>query len=245
MKKKRLFDLILGICIFGLISPLILFFSILIFCYDRSSPLFISLRIGKNGEKFKIYKIRTMVINADKLGGTSTKKSDKRLLPMGNLIRKLKLDELTQIINVINGSMSFVGPRPNTPFDVNLYSNKEKILLSIKPGITDFSSIVFADEGDILDAYDDPDLAYNQLIRPWKSKLGLFYIKHSCLKLDMQLIVLTILNSISRKKTLNIISSIIKKYKGSTELIEISKRRLKLVPSSPPGFNHPIQKIYN
>ena len=186
-----------------------------------------------------------MVINADKLGGTSTKKSDKRLLPMGNLIRKLKLDELTQIINVINGSMSFVGPRPNTPFDVNLYSNKEKILLSIKPGITDFSSIVFADEGDILDAYDDPDLAYNQLIRPWKSKLGLFYIKHSCLKLDMQLIVLTILNSISRKKTLNIISSIIKKYKGSTELIEISKRRLKLVPSSPPGFNHPIQKIYN
>ena len=84
-----------------------------------------------------------MVVNADKIGGTSTKKSDKRLLPVGKLIRKLKLDELTQILNVINGSMSFVGPRPNTPYDVKLYSQEEQKLLSIRPGITDISSIVF------------------------------------------------------------------------------------------------------
>lgn len=243
MKKKRLFELILGICIFILIFPLILFFSILIIIYDKSNPIYISIRIGKNGKRFKIYKIRTMVINADKLGGTSTKKSDSRLLPMGNIIRKLKLDELTQIINVINGSMSFVGPRPNTPFDVNLYSREEKSLLSIKPGITDFSSIIFADEGDILEGYEDPDLAYNQLIRPWKSKFGLFYIEHSSLRLDLQLIALTVLNSIFRRKTLNIISGIIKRYKGSTSLIEISRRKIKLVPSTPPGFDQPIQKI--
>ena len=99
-------------------------------------------------------------------------------MPVGKLIRKLKLDELTQILNVINGSMSFVGPRPNTPYDVKLYSQEEKKLLSIRPGITDISSIVFSDEGDILEKYDNPDLAYNQLIRPWKSRLGLFYINN-------------------------------------------------------------------
>ena len=167
-----------------------------------------------------------MVVNADKIGGTSTKKSDKRLLPVGKLIRKLKLDELTQILNVINGSMSFVGPRPNTPYDVKLYSQEEQKLLSIRPGITDISSIVFSDEGDILEKYDNPDLAYNQLIRPWKSRLGLFYINNSNLLLDIKLILLTIFNSINRKRTLKILSIITKKFGGSTQLIEIVRRKM-------------------
>ena len=96
------------------------------------------------------------------------------------MIRRFKIDELPQLFNVLSGSMSFVGPRPNVQREVVLYTAEEKKLLSIKSGITSISSIVFSDEGDILSNYDDPDIAYNQLIRPWKSKLDLFYVeKHS------------------------------------------------------------------
>jgi len=243
MDYKRLFDIFFGITILFFISPIIIIFCLIIYFYDRSNPLYISTRVGRNGKKFKIFKIRTMVKNADKIGGTSTKKSDERLLPVGKIIRKLKLDEFTQIINVINGTMSFVGPRPNTPLDVSMYSLKEKELLFIRPGITDFSSIVFADEGDILDSFENPDLAYNQLIRPWKSKLGLFYIKKSKLTLDLKLMFLTILNSINRNKTLFILSKIIKNNGGSSELINLVRRKNDLLPAAPPGFLYPIEKI--
>lgn len=243
MDYKRLFDIFFGITILFFISPLIIIFCLIIYFYDRSNPLYISTRVGRNGKKFKIFKIRTMVKNADKIGGTSTKKSDKRLLPVGKIIRKLKLDEFTQIINVINGTMSFVGPRPNTPIDVSMYSLKEEELLFIRPGITDFSSIVFADEGDILDSFENPDLAYNQLIRPWKSKLGLFYIKKSKLTLDLKLMFLTILNTINRDKALFILSKIIKNNGGSSELINVVRRKNDLLPTAPPGFLYPIEKI--
>ena len=243
MDYKRLFDIFFGITILFFISPLIIIFCLIIYFYDRSNPLYISTRVGRNGKKFKIFKIRTMVKNADKIGGTSTKKSDKRLLPVGKIIRKLKLDEFTQIINVINGTMSFVGPRPNTPIDVSMYSLKEEELLFIRPGITDFSSIVFADEGDILDSFENPDLAYNQLIRPWKSKLGLFYIKKSSLTLDLKLMFLTILNTINRDKALFILSKIIKNNGGSSELINVVRRKNDLLPTAPPGFLYPIEKI--
>ena len=243
MQIKRSFDIFLGLFILLLITPFVIFFCFIIFLYDGSNPLYISERIGLQGRSFRIFKIRTMVVNADKIGGTSTKKSDKRLLPVGKLIRKLKLDELTQILNVINGSMSFVGPRPNTPFDVKLYSTEEKKLLSIRPGITDISSIVFSDEGDILEKFDNPDLAYNQLIRPWKSRLGLFYINNSNLHLDIKLILLTIFNSINRKRTLKILSIITKKLGGSTQLIEIVRRKNELIPTPPPGFLNPISEL--
>ena len=243
MGTKRLFDIFFGVFILFIISPLIIFFCVIIYLYDGYKPIYISSRVGKKGKIFKIYKIRTMVINADKIGGTSTSKSDNRLLPIGGIIRKLKLDEFTQVLNVINGSMSFVGPRPNTPFDVGLYSDKEKELLSVRPGITDFSSIIFADEGDILDKYNNPDLAYNQIIRPWKSRLGIFYINKSNFFLDIKLIALTVFNSFSRKRTLNMVSRIIKENNGSKKLIAISKRRIKLIPTPPPGFSKPIDKI--
>ena len=243
MEIKRLFDIFLGLIILIIISPLIIIFCLIIYLYDGYNPIYISSRVGKKGKLFKIYKLRSMVINADKIGGTSTSKSDKRLLPFGKLIRKLKLDELTQIINVINGTMSFVGPRPNTPFDVNLYSSQEQRLLSVRPGITDFSSIVFADEGEILDKFENPDLAYNQLIRPWKSRLGLFYLEKSNLLLDILLILLTLLNSINRRKTLEILSKIVMINKGSISLISIVSRKNDLVPTPPPGFSEPINRI--
>ena len=118
-------------------------------------------------------KLRSMIINADKNKVDSTASDDMRITRVGMMIRAYKLDELTQLINVLKGDMSLVGPRPNVQRDVDLYSETEKRLLSVKPGITDFSSIIFSDEGDILSGLDDPDIAYNQLIRPWKSRLGI------------------------------------------------------------------------
>lgn len=243
MQSKRVLDIFIGVNIFLIIFPIILIFCLIIFLYDGSNPLYISSRVGLKGKFFKLFKIRTMIVNADKVGGTSTKKSDNRLLPFANLIRKLKLDEFTQVINVLNGTMSFVGPRPNTPFDVNLYSIQEEKLLSIRPGITDISSIVFSDEGDILEKYENPDLAYNQLIRPWKSRLGLFYIKNSNLILDLQLIFLTFLNSINRKRTLSILSEIVRKKGGNSYLLKVVSRQTNLTPAPPPGFSEPIYEI--
>ena len=118
-----------------------------------------------------------MIVKADQTGVDSTAGDDKRITPIGRLVRKLKLDELSQLWNVLKGDMSLVGPRPNVPREVALYTSDENKLLEIRPGITDLSSIIFADEGDILHGAEDPDLRYHQIIRPWKSRLGLLYVK--------------------------------------------------------------------
>jgi lipopolysaccharide/colanic/teichoic acid biosynthesis glycosyltransferase len=108
-----------------------------------------------------------------------------RITPVGQFIRGYKLDELTQLWNVLKGEMSLVGPRPNVKRETDLYTKVEKDLLTVKPGITDFASIVFSDEGEILSGQSDPDVSYNQLIRPGKSRLGLFYIKVRSIKTDI------------------------------------------------------------
>lgn len=181
---NRIFDIFFSL--FGLIfiSPLILIFILLIYLQDKASPFYIAPRVGKNKKIFYIIKLRSMKINADKTGVNSTSINDNRITKIGSIIRKYKLDEFTQLWNVLIGDMSLVGPRPNVLVDVNLYTNIENKLLEVKPGITDFSSIVFSDEGKILENKENPDLSYNQLIRPWKSRLGLIYIKHKSVLLD-------------------------------------------------------------
>ena len=244
-KLKRTFDFLLSGLILLFALPIILIFCLTIYFHDWHNPLYISTRVGYKRKTFKIFKIRTMVVNADKIGGTSTKNSDSRLLPTGKLIRKLKLDELVQLINVFNSTMSLVGPRPNTVLDVSYYSSIEENLLNVRPGITDFSSIVFADEGQILDSYEDPDLAYNQLIRPWKSKLGLFYISKSDFFTDLSLIYCTLINVFDRRKALKMVSRLIKKKGGPPDLVNIAKRCEPLIPTAPPGFKKPINTLKN
>ena len=122
-------------------------------------------------------KLRSMIVNAEKSKVDSTSSNDPRITKIGKIIRKLKLDELSQLFNVFIGEMSLVGPRPNVKRETDLYTEVEKNLLRVKPGITDFASIIFSDESEILKNVDDPNISYNQLIRPWKSRLGLFYIK--------------------------------------------------------------------
>ena len=176
---KRLVDILASF--FGLLiaSPILLLVMFLVWKEDRKSPFYIAPRSGRNGTTFKMVKLRSMVVNADKSGVDSTSGNDMRITPIGHKIRRYKLDELVQLWNVLIGDMSLVGPRPNVKNETDLYTIVERDLLLVRPGITDFSSIVFSDEGEILEGKDNPDLAYNQLIRPWKSRLGLVYIKNN------------------------------------------------------------------
>ena len=160
-------------------------------------------------------KLRSMIVNADSTGVDSTSNSDNRITPLGKIIRKFKLDEITQLYNVLIGQMSLVGPRPNVPRETDLYTDQEKKLLSVKPGITDISSIVFSDEGSILENSSDPDISYHQLIRPGKSKLGLLYVANSNIILDFYLLLLTALALFNKPASLILVSRLIRKIGGS------------------------------
>jgi len=232
--SKRLFDFFISIIALLLLSPILLIFLILVFIHDKSSPLYISPRVGKNGVIFKMIKLRSMLVDADKSGVDSTSSDDFRITKLGSKIRKYKLDELTQLWNVINGDMSLVGPRPNVKSGVDKYTVAEKKLLSVKPGITDFSSIVFSDEGEILKGRKDPDISYNQLIRPWKSRLGLIYIEKRSIFLDLKLIFYTLIAIFSRQLALKCVVSELKKMNVDNNVIEISKRNIDLYPYAPP-----------
>ena len=186
-------------------------------------------------------KLRSMKINADKSGVDSTSSNDSRITTVGKFIRKFKLDEISQLINVFIGDMSLVGPRPNVKRETDLYTLEEKNLLSVKPGITDFSSIVFSDEGEILKDSTDPDLDYNQLIRPWKSRLGIFYIKNRSLGLDFILIFLTVLAILNRDLALKKINNILKKLNANDVLLKIAKRNVDLIPAPPPGSDKIVE----
>ena len=237
---KRLFDIVFSF--FGLIilSPMLIIFMYLVYRQDKESPFYIAPRVGKNGDMFNMIKLRSMSINADKSGVDSTSVDDIRITSLGHKIRRYKLDEFTQLWNVLMGDMSLVGPRPNVKIETDLYTDIEKNLLSIRPGITDFSSIVFSDEGEILEGKIDPNLAYNQLIRPWKSRLGLAYVKNQTLLLDVQLIFYTVVAIISKKIALNWISGQLEKMNVDMKVIDISKRDVELYPFPPPGANEVV-----
>ena len=234
---KRLFDILASF--FGLLisSPILLPVMFLVWKEDKKSPFYIAPRSGKNGTTFKMVKLRSMVVGADKSGVNSTSGNDMRITPIGHKIRRYKLDELIQLWNVLIGDMSLVGPRPNVKSETDLYTNVEKELLSVRPGITDFSSIVFSDEGEILKEKEDPDLSYNQLIRPWKSRLGLVYIKNQSFFLDIQIIFFTIVAIISKPKALIWVAKKLNNLGVDAETVKVSKRKASLYPFPPPGSN--------
>ena len=147
---KRLLDIIASFCGLVIFSPILIIFMFLVWKGDKKTPFYMAPRVGKDGTTFKMVKLRSMTVDADKSGVNSTGNNDMRITPIGHKIRSYKLDELTQLWNVLIGDMSLVGPRPNVISDTDLYTNIEKVLLVVRPGITDFASIVFSDEGEIL-----------------------------------------------------------------------------------------------
>ena len=232
---KRVFDFILALIGLIISSPILIPVIFLVWIQDWHSPFYIAPRVGKDEKQFKMLKLRSMIINADKSGVDSTSSNDKRITGVGKFIRKYKLDELSQLWNVLIGDMSLVGPRPNVKRETDLYTIEEKQLLTVRPGITDFSSIVFSDEGEILKDQQDPDIAYNQLIRPGKSMLGIFYIENRNFIIDIKLIYLTVVAIVSKANALNSLVVILKKLGATDLLIKIASRKSLLVPMPPPG----------
>ena len=232
---KRLFDIVASVL--GLIAASFVLLPVmfLVWWHDKHSPFYVATRVGKNERFFRMVKLRSMVANADQTGVDSTPTDDRRITPIGRFIRRFKLDELTQLWNVLKGDMSLVGPRPNVKRETDLYTQVERRLLSVKPGVTDFASIVFSDEGDILKDQADPDIAYNQLIRPGKSLLGIFYVDHASLWIDIRLCWLTAITIVSRPKALEGVQRLLQGLGATPEILEIARRKSPLVPKPPPG----------
>ena len=232
---KRLIGLLAAFSGLIVTSPVLLVVIIKIWMQDYKSPFYIASRVGKDGKEFNMVKLRSMVINESGSGPDSTSANDNRITPIGHFIRKFKLDELSQLYNVMLGDMSLVGPRPNVKRETDMYTSLERNLLSVRPGITDFASIVFSDEGEILQNQEDPDLAYNQLIRPWKSRLGLIYIERRSLLLDIQLILVTLLGIISKQKALNWVVKKLVELGVEQNVLDAASRQQELLPFPPPG----------
>jgi lipopolysaccharide/colanic/teichoic acid biosynthesis glycosyltransferase len=234
---KRIFDIVFSFIGMVVISPVLIPATLAIWFQDFHSPFYVAVRIGENGKPYKMVKLRSMKVNADSSGVSSTSSNDSRITTTGKIIRKFKLDELPQGWHVFNGDMSFVGPRPQVSHLVDEYTQEEKGLLKARPGITDFSSIVFADENEILKDSEDPDLDYDLLIRPWKSRLGLFYVEKQSMILDIFLMALTLVGIVSREKALKGVTHLLTKLDADPTLIQISKRTDPLQPHTPPGIS--------
>jgi lipopolysaccharide/colanic/teichoic acid biosynthesis glycosyltransferase len=234
---KRLLDFTLSLTGLIISSPVLVPIIIIVWLHDWHSPFYIAMRVGKGEKLFRMVKLRSMIINAHKSGVDSTSSNDNRITGVGRFIRRYKLDKLSQLWNVLIGDMSLVGPRPNVKRETDLYTSPEKKLLTVKPGITDFSSIVFSDEGEILKDQSDPDIAYNQLIRPWKSRLGIFYIENRSMSVDIRLIYLTVIAVLSRDEALKRISIMLHNLNADPALVKVAQRKEVLIPSPPPGAN--------
>ncbi len=231
---KRLFDIaasFLGLCFTW---PLIAVAAFLVWRTDGASPWYIAPRVGRGNLPFRMFKLRTMRVFADKTGVTSTAGDDPRITRTGQTLRRFKLDELPQLWNVLRGDMSLVGPRPQVPSGVALYTPQEMRMLSVRPGITDFSSIVFADEGDILAGSANPDADYDRLIRPWKSRLALFYADHPSIGLDIFLIVCTVTAVAQRSATLQRVANRLHSMGADPRLVAVARRTAPLVAGIPP-----------
>jgi len=237
---KRLLDILGALTGLVLASPILLIFMFLVWRQDRHNPFYVAPRAGLDGRLFSMVKLRSMVKEADKKGGASTATTDMRITRVGQYIRRYKLDELTQLGNVLVGDMSLVGPRPQIKRATDFYTDIERKLLSVRPGITDFSSIVFSDEGEILKDHQNADLAYEQLIRPWKSRLSLFYIEKRGVWIDLCLCSLTIVAIFSRDKALAGVQVLLRLLGAEQSLIETASRVHPLVPTPPPGMDRVI-----
>ncbi len=189
---KRLFDLVFSALGLIVLSPVLLAIVVAIRRESPGPALYKGTRVGMNGARFKMNKFRTMVINADKIGGSSTPEDDPRITRVGRFLRRYKLDELPQLINVFKGEMSFVGPRPQVKWAVDLYTPAERLILTVRPGITDYASLRFPNEGEILKGSTDPDKDYMVKIHPEKMRLSLEYVRTRSMGLDIKIIFQTL-----------------------------------------------------
>ncbi|HAA00463.1 MAG TPA: sugar transferase [Flavobacteriales bacterium] len=189
---KRFFDIISSLIVLLIGLPFFLLLALAIVIDSRGGIFYRQIRVGRNEKDFYLYKFRSMVSNADKKGQLTVGASDSRITRVGKFIRKFKLDEFPQLINVIKGEMSIVGPRPEVPKYVKMYNNEQRKVLSVRPGLTDYASLEYINENEILGKAENPEQLYIQEIMPAKLELNLRYIAEKSLLTDLKIIFRTI-----------------------------------------------------
>ena len=192
LAAKRAMDVVLSGAALLLLWPLFLLIALAIVIDDPGPVFYRQVRVGRGGKEFRIFKFRSMITDAEKKGLQITVGRDSRITRVGALLRKTKLDELAQLINVFLGQMSFVGPRPEVPRYVRLYTPYQQQVLLVRPGITDYASIAYRSENDLLAAADDPERMYIEEIMPAKIELNMRYLHEISPLSDIRLILKTI-----------------------------------------------------
>ena len=189
---KRAMDIVLSACALAILWPLLLLIALAIWIDDPGPVFYRQVRVGRNGKTFRIFKFRSMVMDADKKGLAITVGRDSRITRVGAVLRKTKLDELAQLLNVLLGQMSFVGPRPEVPKYVELYTPYQRQVLLVRPGITDYASIAYRNENDLLAGAPNPETMYIEQIMPDKIELNMKYLREISPLADIRLILKTI-----------------------------------------------------
>lgn len=189
---KRLMDIVISGCALLVLWPLLLLIALAIKLDDPGPVFYRQVRVGRGGREFRIFKFRTMVVDADKKGMAITVGRDSRITRVGAFLRKTKLDELAQLLNVLAGEMSFVGPRPEVPKYVGLYTPYQRQVLLVRPGITDYASIAYRNENDLLEGAQDPERLYIEEIMPAKIELNMKYLHEISPLADLRLIFSTV-----------------------------------------------------
>lgn len=223
MRLKRKFDILLSLTGLVILFLPLSIAAFLVWMQDGHSPFYLSERVSDKSKSFKMYKIRSMIVRADILGLEYSGSNDYRITRLGSYLRKYKIDELPQLLNILKNEMSFVGPRPRTPNEVKSFSCEEWRILSVRPGLTDIASIVFSDEDQILKDREDPKLYHDTFIKPRKNRLSIFYVDHHTFQLDLIIIILTILNIFSRKLSLKALECLLKQINADDSIISIAR----------------------
>ena len=190
---KRAMDIAISAAALCVLWPVFLLIALAIVIDDPGPVFYRQVRVGRGGKPFRIFKFRTMVVDADKKGLSITVGRDSRITRVGAFLRKTKLDELAQLLNVLCGQMSFVGPRPEVPRYVELYTPYQRQVLLVRPGITDYASIAYRNENDLLAGADDPEKMYIETIMPDKIELNMKYLREISPLADLRLILKTVI----------------------------------------------------
>lgn len=195
---KRLFDIVFSLLGLIFISPIFILLSQIIVLDSQGGVFFRGVRVGRYGKDFRIFKFRSMVKDAEGKGKWNVGDNDSRITRIGHFLRKSKLDELPQLINVLIGDMSFVGPRPELRYYVDMYTERERRILEMKPGITDWASVTHFKQFVSFTQSADPDKEYVEKIRPLKLELQLYYYEHRSFWMDIRIIIFTVSKMIFR-----------------------------------------------
>lgn len=197
---KRFLDVILSMLVLVILLPLFIIISIIIACESRGGVIYAQTRVGRYNKDFKLLKFRTMYTGSDQKGLITVGEHDARITRFGYILRKSKMDEFPQLLNIIKGDMSIVGPRPEVRHYVDMYTEEQMKVLSVRPGLTDFASLVYIDENKLLEDQENPEEFYIKEMMPRKLELNLKYIEQQSVKTDAILIFKTLKAIVSGKR---------------------------------------------